>query len=670
MNKSIIFGTLLFISLFSLAFATQTHNVDICVYGGTSGGVIAGYTAQVLGFSVVLIEPGQHLGGMTSGGLGSTDIGNKFAITGLARDFYRRIGKHYGKLEQWTFEPNVAEKIFNDYVREAGLEVLFNYRIIDVKKENGWIKSALFERSDKSSETSNIIVNAKMFIDCTYEGDMMALAGVSYTVGREPNSQYGETLNGVQLRKGHQFPDGIDPYVIPGNHSSGLLPEISPDPLKTNGSGDKKVQAYNFRLCLCREDSNKIPVSRPNNYDPTRYELLLRLLAKEPGKSLSELFIINKMPNGKTDWNNRGGFSSDFIGNNYDYPEADYAKRVKIWQAHKDYTHGLLYFIGHDKRIPENLRKEMLNWGFCKDEFQDTNGWPHQLYIREARRMIGEYVMTEKNCTGEEIVNDEVGLAAYTMDSHNCQRIDVNGLVKNEGNVEVSVPGPYPIAYRSIVPKQRECKNLFVPFALSASHIAFGSIRMEPVFMVLGQSSAVAASMALQENKAVQDINVKTLQNRLKENPYLDNRILEILVDDSMTPGNITVTGKWTRIETSQWNMRKYGPSFLIDDNRDKGEKIIRFQPVIEAEGDYLVYMYWPDAYERATNVPIKIKHSKGAENLNVNMKKYSNDWFLLGAYHFVEGKDSYVEISNEGTDGMVIVDAVLFYPSFEQHYK
>jgi len=284
--------------------------------------------------------------------------------------------------------------------------------------------------------------------------------------------------------------------------------------------------------------------------------------------------------------------------------------------------------------------------------------------------MIGEYVMTEKNCTGEEVVNDEVGLAAYTMDSHNCQRIDVNGLVKNEGNVEVSVPGPYPIAYRSIVPKQRECKNLFVPFALSASHIAFGSIRMEPVFMVLSQSSAVAASMALQENKAVQEINIKTLQNRLKENPYLDNRILEILVDDSMTPGNITVTGKWTRIETSQWNMRKYGPSFLIDDNCDKGEKIIRFQPAFEAEGDYLVYMYWPDAYERATNVPIKIKHSKGAESLNVNMKKYSNDWFLLGAYHFAEGKESYVEISNEGTDGMVIVDAVLFYPSFEQHYK
>ncbi len=500
---------------------SQTRKVDIVVYGGTSAGIIAAYSAKKLGKSVLLIEPSKHLGGLSSGGLGQTDIGNKFAITGLSREFYKRIGKHYGVDEQWIFEPHVAKKVFNEFIDEAKVPVLLAKRLVSISKKGKSINSITIGDSENILK-NKLIITASQFIDCSYEGDLMAMAGVSYTVGREANSQYGETYNGVQLLDKHQFPDGIDPYKIPGKPESGLLWGVSNAKLLPNGSADKSVQAYNFRLCLTTNKANQIKISKPAGYDSTKYELLLRQIAKTKPKELNwQLMHIAPMPNDKTDINNCGGFSTDMIGTNYLYATANYAQRKQIIKEHEIYTKGLLYFIGHDARVPLHLRNEMQLYGYPNDEYLDNQNFTPQLYIREARRMVSDYVMTQANCQGKAVAPRPVGMAAYTMDSHNCQRLVVNGMVKNEGDVQVGGFPPYPIDYGSIIPKANECTNLTVPVCLSATHIAYGSIRMEPVFMVLGQSAAMAAVQAINEKTSIQKINYKILQENLANNPTL-----------------------------------------------------------------------------------------------------------------------------------------------------
>lgn len=501
---------------------------DICIYGGTSAGVIAAYTAKKMGKSVVLIAPDGHIGGLSSGGLGQTDIGNKIAIGGLSREFYKKLGSVYGEDESWKFEPKEALKIFNDYIKEANIPVIYNKRIDKVVKKKAQIKKiSLTDTYGTGSATDWI--EADVFLDCTYEGDLFALAGVSYTVGREDNKTYNETVNGYFLpaylkQSGrHQFPDGISPYKIPGDPSSGLLYGVSDNKPGKTGEGDKKVQAYNFRICLTDSAENRIPITRPLDYDSTRYELMARLFKAQPTMvKPNDYFIWSKMPKRKTDINNRGGFSTDMIGANYSWPKASFVERKKIYDDHVSYTKGLLYFLVSDPRVPETLQKYASEWGYPKDEYTQYGNFTPQLYVREGRRMIGEYVMTEHHCVGKEVVPDPISMAAYTMDSHNVQRIVVNGMVKNEGNVEVGKFPPYPISYRSIVPKRKECTNLLVPVSLSASHIAFGSIRMEPVFMILGQSAAVAAVHAIDEKKIVQNINYQ----RLKEELLKQNQVL------------------------------------------------------------------------------------------------------------------------------------------------
>lgn len=508
--------------------ATSPHFwSDVVIYGGTSAGVIAAYTVRRYGKSVLLIEPGRHLGGLSSGGLGRTDVGDRSAITGIARDFYRRIGKYYGQEEPgWRFEPRVAEQMFEDYLDEVQAEVLFSRRVKEVRKNGNRIQELVLEYAGDGSNSQDLLVQGDLFLDTSYEGDLMAGAGVSYAVGRESNSQYHETHDGVQMghpRQYHQFPDGIDPYVIPGKKSSGLLPEINGYGVQPRGTGDKKIQAYNFRMCLTQDPDNLLPFSEPDNYDPDRYHLLLRVMAAKPWDNLRGGFIISEMPRGKTDWNNYGPFSTDYIGKNWEYPEADYSQRARMWQEHEEYQKGLMYFLGHDERVPRKLREEMQSWGLCRDEFLDTGGWPNALYIREARRMIGSHVMTDRNIVGGEHVKDGIAWGSYNMDSHNVQRVVIHGdggdMVKNEGDVEQPSGGPYPIAYRSLTPKPEEAANLLVPVALSATHIAYGSIRMEPVFMELGQAAGVAASLALEKQVAVQEVDVRAIQQELREKP-------------------------------------------------------------------------------------------------------------------------------------------------------
>lgn len=666
LKKNIIY--LIAIIVFASVSCTsqgEVKQVDICIYGGTSAGVVAAYTAAKSGKKVILIEPGNNLGGMSSGGLGFTDIGNKYVVQGLALDFYRRLGTHYGKLEQWIFEPGVAEAQFNAYVKEANIEVWYENRIVNATKNGTKIIEIELENSKNPSKETNRKVQAKVFIDCSYEGDLMARAGASYFVGREANSQYGETYNGVELMDRHQIPDGIDPYIVEGDSTSGVIYGINPEPVQPNGTGDKKVQAYCFRTCLTNDPDNMIPITKPDNYDPSRYELLKRIKEKYPWKHHTDAFIWTEMPNHKTDINNMGGFSMDMIGENWAYPDADYEERARIVKMHEDYTKGLFYFVGNDPSVPENIREQMRQWGYPKDEYVNNNHWSPQLYVREARRLIGETVMTQNHCQGREVVNDPIGWAAYTMDSHNCDRHVVNGMAKNEGNVEIGGFGPYPIAYRSITPKQTEVSNLLVPVCISASHIAYGSIRMEPVFMVLGQSAAIAAGLAIDKcDNIVQRVDAGEIMNEFRNNPLADGSQPEILVDNS-DKDKATVTGNWKREE---W--KAYGPDFLSDDTKGTEAKSVKYVPEITKENDYEVYIYFPKVNNASTHTNVTVFDGQKISDVTIKASdvvvvgQTSGEWVNIGKYRFAEGRNGYVEISNKGADGVVVADAVLFKPA------
>lgn len=487
------------------AIVRRTVKVDACVYGGTAAGVVTAVQLARLGRSVIVVNPATHVGGMTTGGLSWTDFGNKRAIGGMAREFYQRCGAKYGVAEEWCFEPRVAEAVLQEMLDEAGVIVYPREYLRSVRLRDGRIQSITTE--------SGLTVQAGVFVDATYEGDLMARARVSFTVGRESNRRYGETLNGVQYRDKHQFELPVSPYVREGDPSSGLLPWVEPRARERTGTGDRRVQAYNFRLILTRKAENRIPFPRPDGYDPLEYVLTARYLAAGWTGAFSKFDPIR---GDKVDKNNAGATSTDYIGANYRWPTASYVERERIFQAHVRYVAGWFWFMANDPSVPEPVRARMAEWGLCRDEFCDTGGWPHQLYIREARRMVSDYVITEHDCRGQRRAADSVGLGSYGMDSHNCRRYAVGGRVMNEGDVQVGGFPPYPISYRCIVPKRGQCGNLLVPVCISASHIAYGSARMEPVFMVLGQSAALAAHIALDGNVAVQDVPYAALRTRLE----------------------------------------------------------------------------------------------------------------------------------------------------------
>jgi hypothetical protein len=476
---------------------------DVCVYGGTSAGVTAAVRAARAGRSVVLVVFGRHLGGLTSSGLGATDSGRIDAIGGLPREFYRRVGAHYGEPESFAFEPHVAESVFDAWVAEESIPVYREHRLSEVDRSGTRI-TALRTENGK-------LFHASVYIDASYEGDLMAAAGVSHTIGREGNAAYGETHNGVQFRTGHQFQRPVDPYRTPGDPASGLLPGVQADAPGVPGSADHRIQAFNFRVCLTKA-VDRLPFPCPPGYDPARYELLRRYLEAGVWDALR---LNTPMPNGKTDLNNNGAVSTDDIGGNYGWPGGDYPAREEIFQEHVRYQQGLLYHLANDPAVPATVRAEVSEWGLPADEFDETGGWPHELYIREGRRMVADYVVTEQDCRWAVAAPDPVGLATYNMDSHNCARVVVSAAARNEGDVQVGPAGPYGVSYRAIVPRRGECSNLVVPVALSASHIAFGSVRMEPVFMLLGHAAARAADLALADGVDMQDVDYPELRRGL-----------------------------------------------------------------------------------------------------------------------------------------------------------
>jgi len=640
--------------------------VDVAVYGGTAAGAIAAIAAANAGLDAILLEPRRHVGGMVSGGLGRTDYANQKVIGGMSRAFFERVGQHYGEPISWFFEPHVAESVFRDWLEEAGVSVYFGRRLSAVRMEGARIESVEME--------NGAVLTADVFVDASYEGDLMARAGVSYTWGREGQDVYGESLAGrIAHSPKHQFSAAVDPYDAKGN----LLPLIYTGDPGRPGEGDKKVQAYNFRICLCSRKDNQVPFPRPQGYDPKRYELLRRYLEQTPGLKMNDVMIVSPMPNDKTDVNNRGPISTDYIGGSWAYPEASYERREEIWEEHVRYVQGFFYFLANDPSVPRRLQAEVNGWGLAKDEFADTGHWPHQLYIREARRMVGEYVMHQADLQTERTKPDSIGMGSYNSDSHHVQRIPVapgerwpEAGVVNEGDMQVPVK-PYEIAYRALVPKRAECTNLLVPACVSASHVAYSSIRMEPQYMIMGHAAGVAAAQAITKGVAVQDIDTGELRARLRAQKQVlsleDAGIQEL--DPRKLPGIVVdnadaeTRGNW-RTSTS---VHPYaGEDYLHEDNKGQGNASVRFVPDLPKTGRYELRIAYTAHPNRATNVPVTVNTAEGLVTLTLNQRKAlgPNAPFLsVGKYAFGAKGAGYVELGTEGAGGYVVADAVQWIP-------
>ena len=684
--------------LFGIVQISQVSaaNYDIVVYGGTSSAVIAAVQAKRMNKTVVIVCPDKHLGGLSSGGLGFTDTGNKSVIGGLSRDFYHRVWTRYQNADSWKwqrkedygnkgqgtpavdgqqrtmwiFEPRIAEQVFESYVNEYKLEVHRDHwldRTSGVIKQDGRIRSIRM--------LNGSTFEGHMFIDATYEGDLMAAAGVTYSIGREAKEVFGENWNGNQvgvLHHRHHFgavKTPISPYKIEGNPASGLVPRISPDPPGTRGEGDRRIQAYCYRMCLTDHPPNRIPFPKPDGYDASQYELLLRVL-KAGWRETFEKF--DPIPNQKTDTNNHGPFSTDNIGMNYDYPEGSFERRKEIAAEHRLYQQGLMYFLANDSQVPDDVRKAVAEWGLAADEFRDNGNWPHQMYIREARRMIGMYIMTENELVKNRPTPESIGMGSYTIDSHNVRRyVTAEGFVQNEGDIGVSTGGPYEIALGAILPKQIECENLVVPVCVSSSHIAFGSIRMEPVFMILGQSAATVASMAIEDKCTVQGVPYARLRERLLR----DEQVLESKVEPSEKAATIVeikrlagtvvddtqaqLTGSWT---VSSTNRPFVGVGYRHNGNDKKGNHSAVFETKLAASDTYEVRVAYPTNANRASKVPITIEHAGGKTTIYIaqNTRPPIDGLFVsMGKYRFDADQPARVTISCNDTDGYVIVDAV-----------
>ncbi len=639
---------------------------DICVYGGTSGGAIAAVAAARLGKNVALVCVNNHVGGMTSSGLGVTDVGNfPSSIGGFAAEFYSRVGQAYGSTNPvYWFEPHVAEQTFLQMLNGAGVAIYTNQQLASVTMSNLTITQITM--------TDGTVYYAKEFIDTTYEGDLMAMAGVSYTWGREGTNVYGESLAGVFVNS-VDYP--CDPYVTPGNLASGLLPLIQAGSPAAPGSGDYKMQTYNFRLCLTQVVTNQIPIVAPTNYSEATYELLHRYInayvATNGSVPLNRLIDVQtEIPNGKTDINAYADVSTDYIGYNYTYPTNTYAGRQVIWQQHKDYISGLLYYLATSTNVPVNVRTNMQSFGYAKDEFQDNGGWPYLMYVREARRMISDYVMLQQDSQGLRAATDSISLANYTLDCHPAARLAVNGVSVWEGSIGTSVPFPYPVSYRSIVPSVGQCQNLFCTFALSASHVGFASVRMEPVFMMTSQSAGTAAAFAIDDNVPVQQVNYQKLAAEL----LADGQILSwtngqitatngIILTVTNTAGVTASTGWTPGANPGGWPL----PSgiYWTDGNSGKGTKWVTYTPTLPASGTYQVYAWWVASTPtyRDTHVPIDIVYPGGTNRVYVNQQANGSVWNLLLTTNFNAGTSGSVTIRNNGTTNYVVANAVQFLP-------
>lgn len=656
---------------------TPASQADLLVYAGTPGGIATAVAAAREGATVVLLETTKHVGGMTTGGLSHTDVGPKPEILGgFAREFFTRADAKYkgttrtGK-DFWYHEPHVAETVFTEMLREAGVQVVFGTRVASVEKAGMRIVSC--------TTTDGKVYRARLFADASYEGDLMAKAGVAYTVGRESSAAYGETLAGFRpaplrprtaeymSKPGSAYTHGT-PVKISAYKDGKLLPGIRAE-WPELGSGDRRSQSYNFRVIVTAEPANRVPFPKPATYDPLRYEILARIIDAYPGVRFEKLVYLGPLPNGKFDANASGLVQgTDHVGGNVEYPDGDYPTRDRIWQDHVDYVQGFLWFLANDPRVPVEMREQASQYGLAKDEFADNAHWPYALYVREARRMVGAYVMRQEDCAKSTTKPDSIGMGAFILDSHAVQRLaDAEGNVIDEGNFDVGIR-PYQIPYRSVIPLREQCENLWVPVALSASHVTYGSIRMEPQFMIIGHSVGVAIGLALKQQTAAQDVDMAALQAKLLEQKQVLRlatspgtslaELKGIVVDDAAA----TVTGDWT---SSTFGNPIEGAS-QHDGNMDKGLKSARFSVQLPEAGVYEVRVAYTASPNRAAKVPVSIGTSEGEKTVFVNQQlppPIDGHFISLGSFEFANIRAVEITIRNDGTEGFVAVDAVQFLP-------
>jgi hypothetical protein len=661
----------LFIAIFATAVSFSfAQNIpkgyDVVVYGATASGVTASVSAAKEGMKVLLVEPGKHVGGMVTGGLSHTDYGDRTVIGGITMDFYKRIADHYNThMFYWRGpEPHIGEKIMLDWLKESKVDLVFNKRVDKVIKQNGKIKNVIF--TDGSS------VEGKVFIDTGYEGDLMAKAGVSYTYGREGRRDYNEFWAGRQpiTFTSHQIDTRLNPFN--NDKEKKLLPLINPQPMVEVGEADKGIQSYCFRLIATNKPENMVPWPKPENYRPEVYELARRYYQQKPNAG-PLIGFWPTLPNGKSDINSSVGLSTNLLdGSSWDYPEADYSKRDSIWQWHKDYTLGLAYFLATDPAVPKNVRDAMKTFGLCKDEYVDNGNFPHQLYVRVARRMKGEYFITEHDLMQDTVKYDAIGMGSYNIDVREMQRSfipisrfpDMKYEVYNEGYLSIPV-AQYEIPYRSLVPKFEECQNLIVPVCLSGSALAIASIRMEPQYMIMGHSAGVAAAMAIKSNRAVQKVDIHELQQKLvsqkqvislKDNPYgIWNDENNIIIDNNMK-GFTSFTGDWNEEETVHTG--RYEMNFRSNAKGRTGA--FEYKPYLFKTGQYNVYFWYPSAKNYESQVNVNIHHKNGVDKIVINQQKDGGKWMKVGTYSFEQGQKLAVVINGE-QGKYVIADAVKF---------
>ena len=662
---------LLFLS--ALLLASTAAASDVVVFGGTPSGLIAAISAAREGASVTVIEPTKWIGGMTTGGLAKSDTGKEETIGGYTREFFEKAAARYKGKFMWFAEPQANMETFQTLLKEAKVEVITGRRLKTVARDGTKIIS--FTTDD------GVVHAGKVFIDASYEGDLMARAGVSYTVGREGHDQYGESLAGflpmpLRTRTNDVMASdcacvgGTGPHYIHGtpcvisarDDKGGLIFGVN-ESRSQPGQADRLTQSYNFRVIVTQRPDIRLPFPKPAHYDASHYELLLRLIKAYPVVKFGRLVHLGEIANGKFDLNAQGLFSTDYPGANFDYPDGDEATRARIWQDHVDYVQGFLWFLGNDDRVPQALRDEVNKWGLCRDEFTDNDHWPYALYVRDGRRMIGEYVMMQQDMQQNIHKPDTVAMGSFVIDCHIVQRIVTpEGNVTDEGSFQDAPTKPYQIAYRSITPKNAECGNLLVPVCLSASHIACCSLRMEPVYMALGQAAGVAASMTLKAESSVQTVNVAALQARLRE----QKAVLELkgAVEASAFEG--IVQDDEQAVFTGMWTASSFGDpiegSSRHDGNTSKGALTATFTIKVPADGRYEVRLAYPFASNRASNVPVVIEHADGSAGVAVNEKvppALDKRFVTLGTYPFKASKPAVITVSNAGTDGFVAVDAV-----------
>jgi hypothetical protein len=647
-------------------YKAEAQEYDVVVYGATASGVVSAIAASNEGARVLIAEPRWNAGGMVTGGLSHTDYGDRTVIGGLTFQFYRKVADHYNThVFYWRGpEPHVGEKIMLDWLKESNVEIWFGKRLLKVQKDDNVIQKLIF--------TDSTEVSAKVFIDAGYEGDLMARSGVSYTWGREGKKEYNESWAGRQpvTFTSHQINARISPFN--NDKEKKLLPLVHKKPMVEIGEGDQGIQSYCFRLIATNQPENMVPWRKPGNYNPGNYELVRRYYLAQPDAG-PLIGFWPTLPNGKSDINSSAGISTNLLdGSSWEYPEAEYPRRDSIWQWHKDYTLGLAWFLLTDPGVPKRVRDEMKTFGLCKDEYTDNGNFPHQLYVREARRMKGEYFMTQHDLMEDTVKYDAIGMGSYNIDVREMQRSyieisrfpDLKYETYNEGYLSIPV-AQYEIPYRSLVPKYAECQNLIVPVCISGSHLAIASVRMEPQYMIMGESAGVAAALAVKTNRAVQKIDLFALQEKLiarkqilslKENPYgLWNSEDEIIIDNNMKQF-VLFTGDWFENETM--NNGRFEMNFRYKSRASEGSA--EYNPYLFKSGNYNVYIWHPVSKEFEPNIQVEINHSEGKDLIRVDQNKNGGSWYKLGSWVFEKGYQNRVTIKGE-TGKYVIADAVKF---------